>query len=202
MRPVRITVTAAGNSQWIPINYIETAFAVGLGVVPWSTATGLTYNVQHSFDDLDQTRVAGNSIQITRVGTTATVFDPGPDGLGHGMSTGDNVIIGGSGPPFDTLRTGVGIQNGDLGADITVTSNTAYTYTVANSGPLADSGAAWLRRMRVFPHATLNSGTGNPGLTGLRADGNYAFPVRAIRLKANTLTGGAVDLLILQGSAR
>jgi hypothetical protein len=147
-------------------------------------------------------RVSNAYLQITRVGALATVFDPGPDGLGHGMSTGDNVIITGSGPPFDTPQVAIGLQHGDLGADITVTSNTAYTYAVPNSGPTADSGNATVRRMRVFPHATLNSGAGNPGNTGLRADGNYAFPIRALRVKANTLTGGAVDLLILQGSAR
>lgn len=195
MRPVRITVTAPGNSQWIPINYIETAFAIGLGVIPWSTATGVSYTVQHSFDDLDQSKVAGNVIQITRAAAVATVFDSGPDGLGHGMVTGDNVIITGSGPPFDTLRTGVGIQTGDLGADITVTDNTHYTYAVANSGATADNGNATIRRMRVFPHATLVT-------LAIRADGNYAFPVRAIRLKAITLTAGAIDLLVLQGSAR
>lgn len=195
MRPVRVTVNAPGNSQWIPINYIETAFGVGLGVIPWSTATGVSFTVQHSFDDLDQSKVAGNSIQISRVAALATVFDPGPDGLGHGMSTGDNIIITGSGAPFDTPRTTVGIQNGDLGADITVTGNNSYTYAVPNSGPLSDSGVASVRRMRVFPHATLVA-------LAVRTDGNYAFPVRAIRLKANTLTAGAIDLLVLQGSAR
>ena len=193
MRPVRVTVSAAGNSQWIPLNYIETAFAVSVSVIPWSTATGVSYTVQHSFDDLDQSKVAGNSIQITRAAGVATVFDPGPDGLGHGMSTGDNVIITGSGPPFDTPQTSVGIQHGDLGADITVTSNTGYTYAVPNSGALADSGFATVRRMRVFNHAVLVA-------QSARLDGNYAFPPRAIRLKAVTLTAGSIDFLVVQGS--
>lgn len=200
MRPVRLTIAASGNSQWVPLNYIQTDFALGLAVIPWSTTAGLTYVVQHTFDDLDQSKVAGNSIQISRVGTLATVFDPGPDGLGHGLSTNDNVIISGSGPPFDTPVASIGLQNGDLGADVTVTGLNTFTYIVPNSGPLKDSGAATIRRMRVFPHPVLNATASNPGATGLRASDTYTYTIRAVRLKALTLTAGLVDFLVLQSS--
>jgi hypothetical protein len=197
MRPIRVTLSAAGNSQWIPIDYVEAPFAVGLAVIPWSTATGLTYTVQHTFDSGNPPSNQG--ISISRVAALATVFDPGPNGLGHGMTTGDNIVVEGAGPPFDTTKALIGI--GDLGADITVVDNLHYTYTVLNSGPLSDSGDAKISRLRVFPHATLNTTTGNPGATGLRGDGNYAFPVRACRIKANTLTGGSIDFILLQGNA-
>ncbi|CAM5998769.1 unnamed protein product [Sphagnum balticum] len=196
MRPIKVTVSAAGDSPWIPINYLQVAFGIGLSVVPWSTATGLTYVVQHSFDSLDP--LSARPISIARAGTVATVTDLGDAGQGHGLSTGDNIIIKGSGSTYlDTPYAANG--KGDLGADITVTGNTTYTYAVTNAGPTADNGSAKALSMRVFSHATLNSTSGNPGATGLRADGNYAFPPQAIRLRALTLTGGAVDLLVVQG---
>jgi hypothetical protein len=197
MRPVRVVLSAAGVSQWIPINYLQTPLGIGMGVVPWSTATGLTYVVQHTFDDL----AAFNPVSISRTTTTATVTDLGPDGLGHGLSTNDSVIIQMSGSEnLDSAEPAVG--QGDIGTTVTVTSNTQYTYTVANSGPAADNGNAIATHLRVFPHVTLNTTTGNPGATGLRADGNYAYPPRAIRLNAVTLTGGSVELLVVQGQGR
>lgn len=196
MRPIKVTVSAAGDSPWIPINYLEVAFGIGLCVIPWSTASGLTYVVQHSFDSLDP--LSTRFVTITRAGTVATVTDLGDSGTGHGLSTGDNIIIKGSGSAYlDTPLAANG--KGDLGADVTVTSNTTYTYAVTNSGPTSDNGFAKASSMRVFSHATLNTTSGNPGATGLRADGNYAFPPQAIRLRAVTLTAGAVDLLVVQG---
>jgi len=196
MRPIRITVTAVGNSQWIPLDYMQNAFAVALAIIPWSTVTGTpSFTVQHTFDDLAaQTPQSNYQVTISRSGTTATVTDLGPDGLGHGMSTNDNVIIYGSGSTnLDTPKTAVTTENGDLGADITVTGNTTYTYTVANSGPTTAS--AFVRRMRVFNNDDTRLVTAST-----RVDGNYAFPPRACRLKVITMAAGAVDFLILQGA--
>jgi hypothetical protein len=195
MRPIRITVTAVGNSQWIPLDYLQNAFAVALAIIPWSTVTGTpSFTVQHTFDDLaSQSPQSNPQVSITRSGTTATVTDLGPDGLGHGMSTNDNVIISGAGAPFDTPKTSVTGENGDLGADITVTGNTTYTYTVANSGPTTGTGR--VVRMRVFNNDDTRLVTAST-----RVDGNYAFPPRACRLKVTTMAAGAVDFLVLQGA--
>ena len=186
MRPVRITVNAVGNSQWVPLNYDQSSFSVGLAVCPWSTATGLTYAVQHCFDDLTLFR----NVQVSRSGTTATVTDIGPDGLGHGLTTGDSVILRGTGSSvLDSPKSAIG--NGDLGWTITVTSGTQYTYTCANSGPTADANVSTALGLRVYPHATLSGST--------RQDGNYAFPPRAVRISVSAITAGAVDLMVLQG---
>jgi hypothetical protein len=196
MRPVRVTVNAVGNSQWIPLDYLQNAFAVALAIIPWSTVTGTpSYTVQHTFDDLAPQGLQSNpQISISRSGTTATVTDLGPDGLGHGLSTNDNVIITQTGSTnLDTPKTSVTGENGDLGADITVTGNTTYTYTVANSGPTTATGR--VVRLRVF-----NNGDSRLVTASTRVDGNYAFPPRACRLKVTTQAAGAVDFLVLQGA--
>ncbi len=185
MRPIRETVSAVGNSQWVPINYLQRAIQIGLAVVPWSTATGLTCVVQETLDDIS----ASNIVTIARVTTTATVTDTGPLGLGHGLSTGDSVIIKGSGSTnLDSPLAANG--NGDLGVTVTVTSATQYTYTVANSGPTAATAKATQLRVATVTGFTAVS---------TRTVGNIGFPVTAVRLAVSALTAGAVDLLVLQG---
>jgi hypothetical protein len=192
MRPVRVVVSAPGVSQWIPINYLEIAFAIGIGVMPWSTATGQAFTVQHTFDSLESpNNLPNRQISIARAGTTATVTDLGPDNLGHGLATGDSVIIISSGSTqLDSPKVTVG--QGDLGWTITVTGNTTYTFTCANAGPTTDGGNAKVTRLHVFPHATIAAAT-------TRVDGNYAFPPTAIRLNVATLTGGSIEMDVIQG---
>jgi len=101
MRPQVITKSSTGTSAWIPMDYKQSPFNVGLGAVVNGT---ITFDIEHTFDD---------------------VFDP------------------------------------------------AVT-------PVA------------FKHSTLVSKTAN-------ADGNYAFPVRAIRIN-NTAGTGGTTLTILQGN--
>lgn len=184
MRPIIITANAVGPTQWVPVNYLEVAFGVGLGFIPWSTATGLSATVQHTFDDLQAFR----QVSLSRSTTTATVTDLGPYGLGHGLTTNDSVIIRGAGAPFDTPKAPIG--QGDVGATVTVTSATQYTYTVANSGPTAGTGMAV--GLRVFPHTSIVTASA-------RVDGSYFEPIRAVRLNVVAISAGAVDLLILQG---
>ena len=52
MRPVRVTMNAAGFSQWVPIDYTEAWFGVGVAVL-LSEDGNLTYTVQHTFDSMD-----------------------------------------------------------------------------------------------------------------------------------------------------
>lgn len=196
MRPIRVAVNgAAGNTQWVPMDYICAPFAVALGFEPSSDAATISGTVQHTFDDVAIT--AARQVTATRAAAVVTVTDTGPDGVGHGLVTNDNVIVFGGGAPFDTLKVAasLGGQHGDLGADITVTGANTYTYACANSGPTVDNGSMKVISLRVFPHATIVA-------AAARADGYYAFPVAAIRLKMNTLTAGQVTLSILQGNAR
>ena len=103
MRPTSITVSSAASSAWIPLDYKQNPFNIGLGCVV-SAEGSLTYKVQHTFDDVFDTSV------------TPTAFD-------HSSITGE----------------------------------TAST------------------------------------------DGNYAFPVRAIRLTVTAYTSGNVTMTVLQG---
>ena len=100
MRPIAITKSGTGTTAWIPLDYKQSPFNVGLGVVVNGT---VTYDIEHTFDE---------------------VFDP------------------------------------------TVTPT-------------------------AFKHSSLTAQTTNK-------DGNYAFPIRAIRIN-NTAGTGSTTLTILQG---
>lgn len=99
MRPQVVTQSAAGTTAWIPLDYKQNPFNVGLGLVISGTNTA---DVEHTFDD-----------------------------------------------PFTGTPT-------------------------------------------AFKHSTLVGKTAN-------ADGNYAFPVRAVRLNVTAWTSGSATLTILQG---
>lgn len=194
MRPVRITLNAIGFSQWIPIDYVESWFGIGVAVIP-SEDGNLTYTVQHTFDS-EQASASqpSNKVSIARAATVATVTDFGILGIGHGLSTGDSVIIRGSGSTvLDSPAPQWG--PGDVGWNVVSTpSPSTYTYTVANSGPTADGGNAYSSRLRVFPHATLAAQT-------TRQTGTYNYPVRALRLWVSVCNAGFVDMILLQGIA-
>lgn len=196
MRPIRIAVNAAVNSQWVPLEYISDPFNVGIGFSPSSDAATVSGTVQHTFDELDF-NTGARPVTIARAAAVATVTDTGPDGVGHGLVTGDNIIVQGGGAPFDTPKVSATLlgQHGDLGADITVTGANTYTYAVANSGPTVDNGSTKVLSLRVFPHASIAA-------QATRTDGYYAFPVTAVRLKMNTLTAGQVTLNVVQSQAR
>lgn len=101
MRPQVVSKTGAGSTAWIPLDYKQNPFNVGLGVVVTGT---VTYTIEHTFDD---------------------VYD----------------------------------------SSVTPTA---------------------------FPHSTLATQSGNK-------DGNYAFPVRAVRITNAGGSTGTTTLTILQG---
>lgn len=173
MRPIKLTLGALGNTPWVPLDYLQIPFAVGMAAIPSSGAV-LTYSVQNSFDTMEDQDL----IKITRAGTVATVTD-----VAHGLSVGDGIVITNSGDAnLDTQIANVA----------TVVDANTYTYTVANTG-LTASITAKVLQMRQFPDAILFNQT-------VRAEGNYAFPTRACRLVVSAYTSGTVDLIILQGA--
>lgn len=173
MRPVLVTVSAAGYSDWVPMNRLQWLTNVGLAVVPSSGAV-LTYTVQHTFDDL----WTYANCQVTRSGTTATLKK-----ANHGLSVDDSVFVQGTGSSnLDGVYQVVSVAD----------ANT-LTYTVANTGATADTGGAMMSGARVFPHAVLAGETA-------RADSNYAFPCTACRLYVSSWTSGFVNLIVLQGN--
>jgi hypothetical protein len=137
------------------------------------------------------------AVKISRTTTVATVTDPGPLGWGHGLTTGDSVIVKGSGSPLNLDSPyAPAPQLGDMGYTVASTpSTTTYTYTVANSGATADTGNAHVTRLRVFPHAALAAQT-------TRQNGSINNPVKAVRLYISAWVAGFADLLILQGGPK
>ncbi len=177
MRPVKVTVGSQTFSNWIPINELANAFQIGLACCISSGASA-TYKVQHTFDEPGPDGL--HPVSISRTTTTATVTD-----TDHGLSVGDNVLV---------EQSGSTNLDGSY-AVASVTNQNVYTYTVANSGATADNGNAKAHNFRVFDHAIITGQTG-------RIDGNYAFPIQAVRLNVTTWASGKVDLTVLQGMGR
>lgn len=79
----------------------------------------------------------------------------------------------------------------NVGLGVTLTPGAALTYTVQHTfddvfaAGFTPAGATW------FDHPTLSAETAE-------ADGNYAFPVTAIRLNVTVWTGGSVTLTVIQ----
>lgn len=168
-----VILSAAGNSRWIPLDWARPNAKVAL-IARISSGASLTYQVQHTQDGA---RVPERLVTISRTTTTATVTD-----TAHKLTTGDSVIIRGSGSTN---------LDSEAGVDITVSDANTYTYTVANSG--ATAASAFLRQMRVQPHETMTAQTGND-------DANYEFVPVACRLRVTTYASGSVGLTVLEGN--
>ena len=54
MRPQVIQLSSVATSAWIPLDYKQSPFSVGFGVVLSGTAT---YTVEHTFDDVYDTTI-------------------------------------------------------------------------------------------------------------------------------------------------
>jgi hypothetical protein len=77
----------------------------------------------------------------------------------------------------------------NIGFGVVLSGGASLTYTVEHTfDDVFDSTVT----PTAFPHASVASETTNQ-------DGNYAFPVRAIRLNVSTYTSGTATLTILQG---
>ena len=172
MRPSNVSLSAAGNSAWVPVDYVQAPFGVAIGCAI-SSGASLTYAVQHTFDD----PFTSHTVAITQAVTTATVTD-----TAHGLSVGDSVTISNSG---STKLDGVW----DVA---TIVNANSYTYTTTVTG--SDVGGQFTQAiyMRTYTHATL---TGQVA----RADGNYAFPIRACRLRNTTYVSGTSTMTVNQG---
>lgn len=193
--PVTVSLAAVGLSPWIPVDPINAPFAIGFQVAPSSNFTG-TATVQHTFDDLGPT--AQRYISLTQSATTITVTDVGRAGTpgggnGHGLSANDSVILTGT----NALLTTAGLVGLDGVYNVTsITSQTVYVLTAsaAQSQTPAFTVTGLSNALRVANNATVVT-------VSARTDGNYAFPIRAIRLNAVTLSAGYVDLTVNQGIA-
>jgi hypothetical protein len=187
MRITRYTYTtlAAGNSPVFQVNYTQPTFNVALAVVPSAAATGLSCSAQYTMDDQSILR----PINWTQTTTTVTITD-GTYAVGssifsnpHGLVNNDSVTI--TGTSSSNLVGFDGTYN------VTVTSPTTYTITVAPSQTASGQGFVIPQRWVVT--------TAIPAATAVRLYANTTQPATAFRFVVVALTAGTVDFIVLQG---
>lgn len=174
MRPIiQRAIAGIVKSPWVPLAYNQSAYNVGLYVIPSSGAT-VTVTAQYTPDDMNGVPIVGS---VTRAGTVASLFAPN-----HGLSVGDSVAVLGSGS--NTL-------DGTFDVASVVDANN-ITYTVANAGPTASAGDVKVYPFRVFTVTGLSA-------INTRTAGALTNPASGVRLNVTANTGGTVDFVILQG---
>lgn len=177
-----VTLGAAGDSQWIPLNpLLVDPESVGLGLT-FSYDANLTASVQYTYDDPTQST---RTVTITRVGAVATVNDPG-----HNLNANDSITVysdptGTFGPIQATPQTPP--VNWDIAA---ITDANNYTVAVPNAGSLGPD-ICQIQSFRVFTHPTMGNQVGIPPA---RIDGGFQWQVGAYRLKVSGYTAGKATL--------
>lgn len=66
MRPQVITQSGTGTSAWIPMDYKQNPFNIGIGVVVSGT---VTYTVQHTFDDIYDSSITPTAFNHSTLAT-------------------------------------------------------------------------------------------------------------------------------------
>ena len=122
MRPKKQSLSAAGDANWIPVDFRGDQFGISIGV---NVSGTLTYSIQHSFDSPYNTM----PVTITRTTTTA-VADFGEP---HGKVVGDSINV-------------IGIREDNLDGvhEITAVATNTVSYVVANTGSTSEQGKAIL----------------------------------------------------------
>lgn len=195
MRSPYLTLSAVGATPWVPIDWTQPAFSLGVGVV-LSEDAALTYTVQHTFDPLGVDYAM--PVKLARAAGVVTATVP----YQHGLSAGDSFNIWSSGSSqMDSqpaaIQPGPPWTSGGnqvvAWAPASVPSTTTLTYAVTNAGPTADNGTAKIQILRVFPHPILTA-------LAVRQYGNYANqPITAVRLILITCSAGFAQLEVIQG---
>lgn len=74
MRPTSVTVSSATSSAWIPVDYTQANFNLGLQVVQTGTAT---WSVQCTMDNIFDSTVTPTAIAVPAPMDTGTTSDSG-----------------------------------------------------------------------------------------------------------------------------
>lgn len=195
MRPAYLTLAAVGKTPWVVLDRNLAQFGADIAVIP-SSDSGFTYTVQHTSDPFTSPDYEVPCM-ITRAGALATVTFP----YQHGMSTGDALLVHGSGsvsldsqgytqsPNVLQWASNSGQQ---VPWDVTVLTPTTLTYVCPNAGPAASQFGCIAKIQRVFPNAQLVNQT-------LRGNTNYAFAPTAVRLAVVSGATGYVQIQVIQG---
>jgi hypothetical protein len=178
MRPQSVSVSSATTSAWVPLDRAQAAFGVGFNVDLNSTSSGITFSVQHTFDDLGKKQIGtiSRALDVVTV-TTGTV---------HNLNTGDSVTVLNA-----NQITGASGLDGQY--TVTVSSPTVFTYTSPVSGTVSTTSmSVEMILLRVQPHSSIIGNTAS-------VDGNYAFPITAMRLNVSAWVAGTATLTVNQG---
>jgi len=165
-------LASAADGEWISVPHtgLQGSFGIGVGC-GLSTSANLTYSVEYTMDDPQLKQ----DVSITRSTTTATItFTAGGTAYNHGLITGDSITVAGSGD-----------SNLDGTYSFTRTSDTAGTYTVADTG--ISSAKAKCVTMKVFTATDFSSLT-------VAAQGGFVLPVTAVRSTISSYTAGQLTV--------
>ena len=72
MRPQIFSQTGVGTSAWIPLDYKQNPFNIGLGVVVSGT---ITYDIEHTFDDVFDSTVTPTAFKHSSLTSQTTNKD-------------------------------------------------------------------------------------------------------------------------------
>ena len=72
MRPQIFSQTGVGTSAWIPLDYKQSPFNVGFGVVAGGT---VTYDIEHTFDDVFDSSITPTAFKHATLVTQTTNKD-------------------------------------------------------------------------------------------------------------------------------
>jgi len=92
MRPQVFTKTGTGTSAWIPVDYKQAPFNVGMGCVVSGT---VTYDIEHTFDDVFDSTIT-------------------PVAFSHSTASGSTNTDGNYAFPIRAVRITVGAGTGDV----------------------------------------------------------------------------------------
>jgi len=176
MRIASLSLSAVGQTPWVNVDEAQAAFGVGFNVDLDSAASGITFKIEHTFDDIGKKQPA----LLSRSATTVTVAC-----LAHSLNVGDSVVV----LDGDVAARTTGLSGTFQVVSVVDVNNFTYTSTV--SGTVNSTGVNVVL-LRVQPHSSITASTAS-------VDGNYAFPVEAIRLNVTAWAAGKATLTVVQG---
>jgi len=167
MKPQQTILSAAGASDWIPVNHRGNDFGIGFtcGV---DSNWNATYSIEHSLSNPEANLAATFGQSTTTITVTLT---------NHGLTTSDSVILSG------TRETGV---EGHFEVATVADANT-FTVTSGTSQTVTAGARVKVSPMKVFAHDTVNAKT-------TADDGGYDLPCRAVRANITTYTAGVLTV--------
>jgi hypothetical protein len=185
--PTYVQLATNTTSDILPLDYIQLAFGVGIGLIPSQDAAGPpSASVLLTFDDLSSD--AFGYCTISQTTTVITVTDPGLAVRG-GVAVGDVVKIRGS-----------GVASGVDGTYAVATAPSPTTYTVTSGVSQSATGGVNSQhayyRMFAAPAALTAQVARASGFLSHSTTG----PVTGIALKLTGRTVGSVTMAVVQGA--